>query len=171
MFRLAPPALILVGMLLAEPGAAQSTPALVANIMALLSVFDRAGALPPESNPQANAVIHALIQTQAALTKSSNLAIRRWFGEALRGAERSSSTPVPNNALTSRTLEAIVTYAEAHPPEDDRQVLAGLNEFGIGSEDLRLLAAIFGDARRRLQDTGLDIHALYATERRALSVN
>ncbi len=39
---------------------------LVGHIMALLAVFEEADVLPPEASPEANALIHALIQTQAA---------------------------------------------------------------------------------------------------------
>ena len=165
------PALILIGMLLAQPAAADSSRALVGHIMALLSVFERAGALPPESTPEADSLIHALIQTQAALTKSTDPATRRWFSDALESAARSGGTPVSSDALTSRTLEAIVDYAEAHPPSNDPQALVGLKEFGIGQEDLRLLTRIFRDAKRRLRATDLDIHTVYTTERRTMPFN
>ena len=168
MFGLASAGWILIGILLVQPTATDSSRALVGHIMALLSVFERAGALPPESSPEANALIHALIQTQAALTKSADPAIRRWFDDALRAAERSGTAPVPRDALTSRTLEAIVAYAEGHPPGNDPQLLDGLNEFGIGPDDLRLLARIFRGAERRLHAAGLDIHAVYMTERQAM---
>jgi hypothetical protein len=171
MFRLGSSAVILIGILLAQPTAAESNRALVGHVMALLSVFERAGVLPPESSPEANNLIHALIQTQAALAKSTDPATQRWFGDALQAAERAGIAPAPSNALTSRTLEAIVDYAEGYPPGNDPQLLAGLNEFGIGQNDLRLLARIFRDAERRLRSIGLDIHALYTSERRAMPLN
>ena len=74
--------------------------------MALLAVFEEAGALPPESSPEANELIHALIQTQAALTKSANPATRGWFAEALRRSESPKAGPDPRGGLTSRALEA-----------------------------------------------------------------
>src|SRR5437870_1155105 len=86
MLRLGSSVLILTGILLVQPTAAESNRALVGHVMALLSVFERAGVLPPESSPEANNLIHALIQTQAALTKSTDPATRRWFGDALWAA-------------------------------------------------------------------------------------
>src|SRR2546422_1233685 len=49
---------------------------LVGHIMALLAVFEEADVLPPEASPEANALIHALIQTQAALTKRDRKSTR-----------------------------------------------------------------------------------------------
>src|SRR2546421_12489081 len=112
--------------------AASSPRPLVGHIMALLAVLEQADALPPESSPEANQLIHALIQTQAALTKSTDPATRRWLAEALRRAEQQGGVPIPSDALTSRALEAILIYAAIRRPVDDPQVLAGLKEFNIG---------------------------------------
>src|SRR2546428_6318163 len=89
---------------------------LVGHIMALLAVFEEADVLPPETSPEANALIHALIQTQAALTKSTNPATRRWFADDLRRSEAHQAKPDPNEGITSRTWVAIVTNASTHPP-------------------------------------------------------
>ena len=71
-------AALVVSLLLNQAAsAASSAQPLVGHIMALLSVFEQADALPPESSPEANQLIHALIQTQAALTKSTDPATRR----------------------------------------------------------------------------------------------
>src|SRR3989475_10771973 len=70
--------------------AGESSRPLVGHIMALLAVFEEADVLPPETSPEANALIHALIQTQAVLTKSTNPATRGWFAEALRRRDRKS---------------------------------------------------------------------------------
>src|SRR5438309_8623283 len=100
---------------------------LVGHIMALLAVFEEADVLPPESSPDANALIHALIQTQAALTKSRNPAVRGWLTEAFRSAEQSGLTPIAPRALTSQTLEAILRHAATHPLSARPAVLAGLD--------------------------------------------
>ncbi len=109
---------------------------LVGHIMALLAVFEEADVLPPEASPEANALIHALIQTQAALTKTTNPATRAWFAEALRRSEATGAEPNPREGLTSRALEAIVTYAETHPPTARPDVMAGFQKFNVSPADL-----------------------------------
>src|SRR6266542_948807 len=76
---------------------------LVGNVMALLAVFEDADVLPPESSPDANALIHALIQTQAALRKSGNPVVREWFMGAFRNAEQFGLTRLSPDALTTQT--------------------------------------------------------------------
>jgi hypothetical protein len=136
--------------------------------MALLSVFEQAGALPPESSPEANGLIHALIQTQAALTKSSVPATRRWFSEALQSAAPQGSEAAATEGLTSRTLEAILVYAARHPPGEDREVLAGLRAFNISTSDFDLMARVYRHAKDKLRAEGRDIHHVYDQERRAM---
>jgi hypothetical protein len=137
--------------------------------MALLSVFEQADALPAESSPEANALIHALIQTQAALTKSTNQATRLWFSEALHVPDQGGGIKIPSDALTSRTLEAILTYAVIHPPFTTPGVLAGLKEFHVEQSDLDLMARVYRQSASRLSRQGLDLHALYEKELRAMS--
>lgn len=152
----------------ASPIAAESSRPLVGHVMALLAVFEEAGALPPESAPEANALIHALIQTQAALTKSADKAARMWFAEALREGNAHGLTPVSQDALTSRTLEAILAYAASHPPAERPAVLAGLKEFNIGQADFDLMARVYGKARDRFQSGAQDIHRVYDRQRQAM---
>ena len=146
----------------------ESSRPLVGHIMALLAVFEEADVLPPETSPEANALIHALIQTQAALTKSTNPAVRTWFTEAVQRADGFSTEPIPLDRLTSRTLEAILTYAAIHPPAAHSAVLAGLREFNIEQGDLDLMARLYAKARDRLRSTGQDIHRVYDRQRQAM---
>jgi len=148
--------------------AAESSRPLVGHVMALLAVFEEAAVLPPETSPEANALIHALIQTQAALTKSTNPATRRWFADALRQSEAREAAPDPREGLTSRTLEAIVTYAQTHPPTARPDVMAGLREFNVSPADLDLMARVYRQARDRFHSTGRNIHASYDAQRRAM---
>ena len=141
---------------------------LVGHIMALLAVFEEADVLPPESSPGANALIHALIQTQAALTKSTNPATLEWFAEALRRSEAPGAEPDPRKGLTSRALEAITTYAETHPPTARPDVMAGLQEFNVSPADLDLLARVYRQAHDRFRSTGRNIHRIYEAQRRAM---
>lgn len=152
----------------ATPVAAQSSRPLVGHVMALLAVFEEADVLPPESSPEANALLHALIQTQAALTKSADKAARMWFAEALRRGDTQGLSPVSPDALTSRTLEAILAYAASHPPAERPAVLAGLRAFNIGQADFDLLARVYGKAKGRFQSSGRDIHKVYDRQRQAM---
>jgi len=136
--------------------------------MALLAVFEQADVLPPENGPEANALIHALIQTQAALTKSTNKAARTWFAEALRKGGAPGLEPVSGDGLTSRALEAILMYAATHRPAERPAVLAGFREFNIGQADFDLMARIYGEARDRLRTRGQDIHRIYDAQRQAM---
>ncbi len=136
--------------------------------MALLAVFEEAAVLPPESSPEADMLIHALIQTQAALTKSTNAVVRTWFAEALLRADAPGSEAVPCDRLSSRTLEAILAHAAGHPPAAQPAVLAGLREFNIGQPDLDLLSRVYEKARAQLRSAGRDIHQAYDTQRQAM---
>ena len=149
--------------------AAPSSRPQVGPIMALLAVFEEADALPSETSPDANALIHALIQTQAALTKSTNPSTRQWFSEALRHAQAEGSRRLSDQALTSRTLEAILSYAAHHPPAAQPEVLAGLREFNVGQTDFDLMTRIYANASTRLRQAGKDIHVLYKQARRTMT--
>jgi hypothetical protein len=150
-----------------SPAATSSQP-LVGSIMALLSVFKQADVLPPESSSDADALIHALIQTQSALTKSTQNATRLWFADAMRHAEDKGHRPL-ETALTSRTLEAVLSYAVVHPPAQEPAVLAGLNEFNVHQTDFDLMAQVYYAARDRLRAAGQDMHVLYEEKRQAMT--
>lgn len=154
--------------LTAAPAAGESSRPLVGHVMAMLAVFEQADVLPPETSPEANALIHALIQTQAALTKSANKATRQWFADALRKNESPGAGPSPRDGLTSRALEAILTYAVSHPPAERPEVLAGLMEFNVRQADLDLLARTYGRARDRFRSIGQDIHRVYEAQRQTM---
>ncbi len=150
----------------ALPASNDSQP-LVGHIMALLSVFEHAHALPPEDSPGAQTLIHALIQTQTALRSTTHQATRVWFSKALLKGQQVQGKALPADALTSRTLEAILSYATYHPPTHAPAVMAGLTEFNIGGSELELMAKVYWDAKSALGAMGEDIHASYEKERRA----
>ena len=165
------PRLIALGLtwaLMAVPAAAESSRPLVGHVMALLAVFEQAEVLPPETSPEANALIHALIQTQAALTKNTNQATRTWFTDALRRIGSPGADPGPRDGLTWRALEAILAHAVSHPPAERPEVLAGLMEFNVRQADLDLLARVYGRARDRFRSTGRDIHRIYEAQRQTM---
>src|SRR5713226_8495422 len=160
--------LVFACVLWVSSAAGESSRPLVGHIMALLAVFEEADVLPPEASPEANALIHALIQTQAAMTKTTNPATRAWFAEALRRSEATGAEPNPREGLTSHVLEAIVTYAETHPPTARPDVMAGFQEFNVSPADLDLMARVYRQARDRFGSTGRNIHHVYETQRRAM---
>ncbi len=169
MIRFVLPGVWVIAMILgASAVTGQSSRPLVGHVMALLAVFEEADVLPPGTSPEANALIHALIQTQAALTKTANQAAQAWFAEALRSAEERGEGHVSREGLTSRTLEALLAYAATHRPAERPAVLAGLREFNISQPDFDLMARVFGEARDRFRAKGQDLHQVYEMQRRAM---
>jgi len=161
-------ALAIAWLLITGPAAGESSRPLVGHAMALLAVFEQAETLPPETSPEANALIHALIQTQAALTKSAHQATRKWFADALHRSHPPGAEPMIQDGLTSRALEAILTHAVSHPPSARPEVQAGLMEFNVRQADLDLLARVYWNARDRLGANGQDIHRIYEAQRQAM---
>lgn len=144
----------------------------VGAVMAVLAVFDEAGALPPEESPDANRLIKALIQFQAAFMRSEHPAIQRWlrgafaakFGEAAPAALDTFKT----GGWTSQALEAVVDHAADGAVWRDSGGLEGLRPFNVGREDFDLLARVFNDARRQLAAKGRTIHEAYAARRKEM---
>ena len=75
---------------------------------------------------------------------------------------------LPPGALTSRTLEAIVSYAAFRSPTYAPGVMAGLAEFNVGGSELELMAKVYWQAKNALAAIGENIHALYEKERRLM---
>lgn len=142
----------------------------VGTIMALLAAFQDAGSLPPESSPEANRLIKALIQFQAAFMKSANPAVRRLLTEALaaRVGDRApaAAETFRSNGWTSQTLEAVVDYVTNRPVWDQPDLEEGFRAYNIGRRDFELLAQTFRTARTQLAARGQDLHEVYASRRR-----
>ncbi|MEW6542439.1 MAG: kelch repeat-containing protein [Nitrospirota bacterium] len=147
----------------------RATPQQVGTVMALLATFEAADVLPPESSPEANRLIRALIQFQAALMKSDNQAVRQVLEEAL-SAKVGGDAPAAVETFrasgwTSQSLEALIQYlgdeaAWARPGLEE-----GFGSYNVGRRDFELLARVFLDARQRLTERGQDLHRLYAARR------
>ena len=150
----------------------RASPKQVGAVMALLAAFDDAGALPPESSPEANGLIKALIQFQAAFMKSSNPAVQALLRDALIATfgERGPAAveEFHTQGWTSRSLEALVDYTVAARPWDRAEVLEGLRAFNIGPSDFELLSRTFRAARSKLTGRGQDLHVVYAARRREM---
>ena len=152
--------------------AGRASPTHVGTIMALLAAFQDAGVLPPESSPDANRLIRALIQFQSALMKSENPSVRQLLadsfaaknGRNVEGAIQRFRT----DGWTSYSLEAVVDYAATNSVWDNPELVNGFHEYNIGSTEFELLARTFLDARGQFASSGEDFHAVYAKRRRQM---
>ncbi|MGQ0810901.1 MAG: Kelch repeat-containing protein [Nitrospiraceae bacterium] len=149
----------------------RAAPEQVGAVMAVLATFDEGKALPPESSPEANQLIKALIQFQGAFMKSSDATIRQFFEQALEtklGSRASEAVVVFRaNGWTSESLEAVAEYASMKTGHPERLEEA-LREYNLRLSDLDLLVRIFHAARHHLADEGKNIHQVYAMKRREM---
>lgn len=140
--------------------------------MALLATFQDAGALPPESSPEANRLIKALIQFQAAFMKSRDTDVSAVLIQAL-SAKLGSEAPAAAQAFrtdgwTSESLEALVDYVTDSPPWEKGSFEQGLRAYNVGRQDFELLARVFVAARLDLQRRGQDLHQVYRARRQEM---
>ncbi len=145
----------------------------VSTVMALLAAFHEAGVLPPESIPDANRLIRALIQFQSAFMKSTHPAIRQLlvdaFAHRLGAAAPAAVERFRADGWTSESLEAVIDYVADRPIWDHPGPAEGFRAYNVGRTDFQLLSRIFFDARARLARSGQDIHRVYAKRRREMS--
>ncbi len=155
-----------------RPPGSRATAKQVGAVMALLAAFQDAGALPPESSPEANKLIKALIQFQAAFMKSENQAVRRFLHEALAAklGDRAAAAAESfrTDGWTSRSLEAVVDYEAGRPLRAQPELQAGLDPYHVGASDFDLLSRTFLTARSRLLAQGQDLHQAYEARRREM---
>ena len=148
----------------------RASPKQVGTIMALLAAFEEAGALPAQSSPEANRLIKALIQFQAAFMKSTSPAVRQLLTEALTehlgDRALAAADSFRADGWTSQALEAVVSYVAKHSVWDQPGLEEGLQAYHIGRSDFELLAQTFLTARATLGARGQDFHAVYASRRR-----
>ncbi len=150
----------------------RASPAQVGTVMALLATFQNAGVLPPENSPDANRLIKALIQFQAAFMKSSNPAIAQLLRNAISNRLGADAPAVLQqftiSGWTSRSLEAFVDYTARNPIWNQPAIREGFKDFNVGQEDFELMARVFTEARVSLSSSNQDIHAVYAQWRRTM---
>ncbi|WP_447980468.1 Kelch repeat-containing protein [Candidatus Nitrospira bockiana] len=144
----------------------------VGAVMAMLATFEDAGILPPQSSPDANRLIKALIQFQAAFLKSPEPAVRSLLAGALAEALGDRAPAVldrfATEGWTSEVLEAVIDYAQRHDVWAHADVREAFRGYNVGQEDFALLAAVFVDARRQLAAKGPGIHARFMERRREM---
>lgn len=155
----------------AGPTGRRASASQVGAVMAMLATFQDAGALPPESSPDANRLIKALIQFQAAFMKSRDPAVTQVLDEALAAkfgaAGPEAAARLRSQGWTSQSLEAIIDHLASRPPWD-ASFDQGLAPYYVGRRDFDLLAQVFVTARRDLQNRGQSLHDVYAARRREM---
>jgi len=138
----------------------------VGTIMALLAVFQDAGALPPESSQEADRLTKSFIQFQAAFMKSPNTEVKRFFTEAMFAGMGNDALAAIRAFRTkgwnSRTLESVVDYAAKRPVWNQRVLVEGFQAYNVGRSDFELMAQTFRTARSRFTARGEDLHQAYA---------
>lgn len=152
--------------------AGRASSAKVGAVMALLAAFEDAGVLPPEQSPDANRLIKALIQFQAAFMKSEQPAVQHWLREAFT-AKFGQAAPEAIETFraggwTSRSLEAVVDHAAVTPVWNDPGVLDGMRSFNVGRADFDQLARVFVEARAKIAARGRNIHEAYESRRKEM---
>lgn len=153
----------------AGPAGRRASAKHVGAVMSMLAVFQDAQVLPRENSQEANQLIKALIQLQAAFIKSTQPGVRRWFTEALTAGlgDRAPAAleAFPIEGWTSQSLEAIVDYAAGHPIWGQPGMAESFLAYNLEQSDFDLVARTFRTARSRLAERGGNLHAVYALRR------
>ncbi len=159
---------------LTPSGQSGRTPAAqVGSVMAILATMDEAGVLPPEADPEANHLIHALIQFQSVFLASADPGVREWFSSALAekvGTKRAAvlTTAFSSTGWTSETLEALVDSSSRRSAWEKPRWVEALGGYNVTVQDWELIARMFTQARERLLAQGKNVHAVFATHRAAM---
>ncbi len=147
----------------------RATSSHIGAVMALLATFDEAKVLPPEQDPQANQLIHSLIQLQSAVMKGHSPEMRDWVLRAVqekRGVvDGDLQGQVLSTGLTMKVLEALVDYAVQHSPWEQPVVANEFQAFNVQQEDWMLVQQILVDARKQLEARGDSLSTVFARRR------
>jgi len=150
--------------------AMQRTPgAHIGSVMAILATFDEAGVLPAEHDPEANQLIHTVIQLQSVVLKSQSPAIGEWVLRALQVKSGDSAgrlqEDLSRTGLTMESLEAFVDYGERFSPWDRAELVDGFHEYNVRQEHWSLLRKILVTARGQLRARGETLAKVFARQR------
>jgi len=143
----------------------RTDPALVGSVMALLATFEAANVLPPEGTSKANQLIHGLIQLQSVLVKSQASAWSEYVSAALDHRFEMESAAllqsIHQSGLTSKILEALLTYDKKMPMWDQPAIAHNLQRYNISRPDWQLIEQIFAQADTAYRTKGSSIHEVY----------
>ena len=146
---------------------------LVNTAMALLATFDGVDVLPPEGSSQANQIIHAVIQIQSALVKSRNPDLQKFVSEAIQhqvGNDwETMYRGLREKGLSSRILEAILTYSPQPALWETPSLVNAFQEFNVTEGDWRIVEAIFFRTKNVYSKKGSSIHKAYESWRAKMS--
>ena len=144
----------------------------IGSVMAMLATWEDAQVLPPEGTPEADQLVHILIQLQSAFLKSSDPAVRKYFSEALGSyffdGAGEAERQFHQGGWNSRILEAVLLY-EAYPhawqsPELDR----GFAVYNVNRQSVKTLQTTFDQARQVFLRQKRDIHDVYEIRRKQM---
>ncbi len=144
---------------------ARASSSAVGTIMALLAMLEEAGVLPPEGTPQANQVIHSVIQIQSAVMKSTSsefaayqVAVDRWWqsqhSEGVAGEAKA-------NGLTARVLGAFIAYDQVNSLWDDPSLVLALQAFNVTRADWAIVVDLFQRAETVFRRQGRSLYEVY----------
>ena len=145
----------------------------IGSVMAILATFHEASVLPPESSPEADRLIHALIQSQSVFLKNPDPVVQELFASALAekfDAEKAASLAqaFAGTGWTSETLEALVDYSASRPPADGSSLAQVFHDANVTTADWKLVAQFFARAREQLLKQGKQVHAVFAAQRASM---
>ena len=147
----------------------RTPPQQVGAVMAILATFDEVRVLPPESSPQANHLIRALIQFQSLFMNRTLELTQHYLTEAfLLKFGQESSDEYANfvmNGWTSKALEALVDYSNQHAMEDNPEMLEAFHQYNLSPNDWNLVVKVFIQARQEFLKGGEDIHNSFGSHR------
>ncbi len=151
----------------------RAPPAHIGSVMALLAVAHEAGVLPPESGPEVDQLIHALIQSQSALLNGADPGARDVLTSALSakfGTRRAAALTgaFRSTGWTSETLESLVEYAARRSPREELRWADVVRNYNVTAADWELVERMFLKTREHLRGQGRDIHAVFASHRASL---
>ncbi len=145
----------------------------IGSVMALLATFHEAGALPPDSSPEADRLIHALIQLQSMFLNTHDPVVWKFFSSALAekfNAEKVASLTqlFASTGWTSETLEALADYSITRSLADEPRLADAFHDYNVTATDWKLVRQVFAKARERLLKQGKQVHAVFAAQRASM---
>ena len=122
--------------------------------------------LPPEGTAQANQIIHALIQLQSAVVKTSDPDLQRFLSEAIRikvGKDwEETYRSLPRIGLTSMVFEALVSHDTQSGLWKQEGIARAFRQFNLTEEDWVVVKTIFLRARDVYTQQGASIHDAFS---------
>ncbi|MGE0473048.1 MAG: hypothetical protein AB7P17_05395, partial [Nitrospirales bacterium] len=111
-------------------------------------------------------IIHALIQLQSVVVKTSDPDFQRFLAEAIRvqigNNWEKTYRSLPQTGLTSIVCEALVTYASQSVVWEQQGVARVFRQFNVTEADWVVVETIFLRAREVYAQQGVSIHNVFS---------